>query len=347
MIGGVPIRKAVTAAWVGLIVGLPLAAAPQQSTWTLPGGRGVLQALAGDSAVADAALAALERQGSLPGLPDYLPRGVTLQFADTPEEFSALAGGRVPEWSAGLAIPAESRIVIPLFRAPGRSRRDATSRVLRHEWAHLGLHQYLEPLRIPRWFSEGYAQWASGWNRGDVWRLRVLVALGRTPSLNSLSLRFPVEAGSAEVAYLLSATMVEYLVDTSGEEGLEIFLARWKEVGRFDEALARTYGFTPGRLESAWQRWMKERYGVIHVFSSSGLGWGMLAALLLLLFRIRRRRDREAMARLRAGDVPPAPSYWLGDPGSSIIVTPGAAGNVNPGEIEAPPNRQLPPDDPR
>ena len=331
---------------VGLLVGSPVAGVPQQSSWPLPDGRGVLQAPDGDSAVARAALDALDRQGRLPGLPDSLPTGVTLHFASTPEEFSALAGGRVPEWSAGLAIPSESRIVIPLFRAPGRSRQDATSRVLRHEWAHLGLHQYLDPLRIPRWFSEGYAQWASGWDRSDVWRLRVLVALGRTPSLNSLSLRFPVESGSAEVAYLLSATMVEYLVETSGEEGLEIFLARWKEVGRFDEALARTYGFTPGRLESAWQRWIKERYGVIHVFSSSGLGWGMLALMLLLLFRIRRGRDREAMARLRAGEVPPSPTYWLGDAGSSIIWSPGDAGNVNPGEAEPPADRRMPPDEP-
>lgn len=281
---------------------------------------------ASDSAIARAALATLERQIDLPGLPAGLPTGVTLQFAPTPEAFSQLAGGRVPDWSAGLAIPSESRIVLPLFRAPGRSRGDATDRVLRHEWAHLGLHQYLDPLRVPRWFSEGYAQWASGWDRTDIWRLRVLVALGRTPSLDSLSLRFPTGARSAEAAYLISATMVEFLIETSGEEGLEIFLARWKEVGRFDEALARTYGFTPGRLESAWQKWIKQRYGVIQVFSSSGVGWGMLALLLLLLFRIRRTRDREAMARLRATEPPPAPTYWLPHTGPSIIVDTGLDG---------------------
>ena len=297
--------------------GAPLELSAQESPlgpdvvrWTLPDGRGTISGLASDSALAAALIAELERSHRLPGLPDSLPTGVDVVLARDEATFLRAAGGLPPEWSAGIAIPAESRIVIPLWDGANRNRLDLVNRVMRHEWAHIGLHQHLGALRVPRWFSEGYAQWASGWDRGSAWRLRLLVAAGKTPPLDSLTLRFPEGAASAEVAYLLSATMIEYLVDESGEDGLGRFLERWKADGRFEDALALTYGLTPTRLEVAWKRWLHDRYGWLYILGNSGAGWGMLALLLVALVRIRRRRDREGMARLRADEAEAEVEWW-------------------------------------
>jgi len=165
-----------------------------------------------DSLVARATVRALEEAPALPGLPAGLPTGVTAVLAHSPAAFDAFTGGRVPEWRAGVAIPALGLMVIPAgegTRVLGAEGR----RVLRHEWAHLGLAQYLGPARIPRWFDEGYAQWVSGgWDASEAWRLRVSLAFGTVPSLDSLTLAWPRDRAGAGTAYLLAASAVAYVL---------------------------------------------------------------------------------------------------------------------------------------
>jgi len=252
----------------------------------------------------------LEGLPALPGLPDSLPRGLSLFIAPDQPSFDSLTGGLVPEWGAGVAIPDLGRIVIPGFGSR-RTRGWDEVRVLRHEWAHLGLHQYLPGLQVPQWFDEGYAGWAAGgWNAGEGWRLRVAFAMGKTPPLDSLALAWPRDRASADLAYLLSATAVEYLIRESGERGLRLFLDRWKAEGRFDAAMRGVYGLTLGQFEEDWKVYVRKRYGWLFFLSHSSIFWLTLTFALLVLVRIRRGRDREGLARLRAGEPPDQPAYW-------------------------------------
>ena len=187
--------------------------------------------------------------------------------------------------------------------------------MLRHEWAHLGMYEYLDGLVVPRWFGEGYAEWAAGWDRSEAWRLRLLMATGQAPPLDSLTLGFPRDAASAGAAYLLAATAVEYLVQESGERGLELFLGRWRETRSFEGALRATYGVTAEQFEEDWRAHVKDRYGWLLLLSHSMLLWTALAGASLVLLRVRRRRDRERLARLRAVEAPDLPSFWLGGEG--------------------------------
>ncbi len=254
----------------------------------------------------------LEELPPLPGLPSDYPTGLSVYVAPDQSSFDALTGGSVPEWGAGVAIPSQNRIVMPGF-GPQRTRGWSEARVLRHEWAHLGLHQFLEGLRIPQWFDEGYAEWASGgWSASEGWRLRVAFALGQAPELDSLALSWPRDRASADLAYLLSATAVEYLIEESGQRGLRIFLERWREEGNFDTALRGVYGLTLGQFEEDWKGYVRKRYGWLFVLSHSSVFWLTLAVALLLMARTRRGRNREAMARLRAGEPPDQPDYWTG-----------------------------------
>lgn len=264
----------------------------------------------GDSLRAAGVREIIRAYRELPALPDSVPSGVTVYLAPSEAALDSLTGGSVPEWGAGVAIPGRRAMVIPAYparRTLGWSER----RVVRHEWAHLGLHQHLGELRAPRWLDEGYAEWASGgWDAGEAWKLRLALAAGRTPPLDSLTLTWPVERGSAEIAYFLSATAVEYLIRESGERGLELFLRRWREGGSFEAALRRTYGVTSAQLEEDWRKYVESRYGWLTVLSNSVVSWGVLGLLLLALYWIRRRRDRERMARLRATEPPERPDWW-------------------------------------
>jgi hypothetical protein len=260
----------------------------------------------------------LEGLPPLAGLPSGYPRGVVAYIAPDSSAFDSLVGGTVPEWGAAVAVPELDRMVVPR-EARRRTRGWAEARMLQHEWAHLGLHQYLPGLRVPRWFDEGYAEWASGgWNPTQGWRLRAAFALGRATPLDSLVLDWPRDRSSAELAYLLSATAVEYLVGESGERGLRIFLEAWKEGGSFPEALRRVYGVTPDQFEEDWKKYVRRKYGWLFVLSHSSVFWLTLTLALLFMVRIRRGRDREAMARLRATEPPDEPAFWEEEGGGDL-----------------------------
>ena len=252
----------------------------------------------------------LERRPVLPAIPPGHPTVAIIFLAPDQERWESLTGGQAPHWGAGVAIPSRARIVMPVFQTPWDGFQSEAG-TIRHEWAHLGLHDYLSGLRIPRWFDEGYAQWASGsWNVQEAWRLRLILAGGQAPPLDSLTLSWPADRASAQVAYLLSATALHYLVEGSGTRGLELFLERWRESGSFEDSFRRTYGITTGTFERQWLEHVKRRYGFVLILGQSVVFWLLLGVGLLVLFRIRRRRDRERMARLRAEEMPELPAYW-------------------------------------
>jgi hypothetical protein len=272
-------------------------------------------------------LALLEAHARLPGIPEGIPSRAEIILAPDQATWDQVTGGQVPHWGAGVAIPSLGRIVIPLFRNPW-SGSGSEDRTLLHEWAHLGLHESLEGLRIPRWFDEGYAQWASGgWDRESMWKLRLALARGDAPPLTALTLEWPRDRVDAELAYGLSASAVAFLVESSGPVGMERLLERWRETGDFEPAFRTTFGWTPGQFELRWVEHVRRRYGWILFLSETVFIWGTLAVGLLLLFGVRRRRDRARLEQLRGAEAEePSPSGWWTPLGGAKAPPPTDAG---------------------
>ena len=211
---------------------------------------------------------------------------------------------------AGVADPGAGIIVLPTFDWE-RTPPSTLYQTLRHELAHVALQRYLGAARTPRWFTEGYAQWAAGeWDWDSAWRLRLAILGGRAPPLDSLTLEWPVAETDARIAYLLAASAVSYLVDSSGERGLRIFLRRWRDEVDFDRAFRATYGVTLGQFEEDWRKHVRDTYGWPVLLTHSLVLWLVAAILLLLLYAVRRRRDRAKLARLRATEPPDDPAFW-------------------------------------
>ncbi len=326
-------RGAVSLALALLVAAAALGRLPAQVPETLAGerygslsgARARIHFAGSDSLVAERVLALIDGQAPLPGLPASVPSGVTAVLTHRPEAFDELTGGIVPEWRAGVALPELKMFVVPSGEGP-RVLDAEGRRTLRHEWAHLGLHEYLGDLRVPRWFDEGYAQWASGgFDASEAWRLRVVLALGNAPAFDSLTLRWPAAREQARTAYLLSASALAYLLEASGERGLALFLERWRAERSFDVALVRTFGVTPGQFEEDWKAHARSRYGWLLVLTRSTASWLFLALVLLAMARVRRRRNREKMARLRATEPPDRPDYWVDEHGPAAP-SPGVGG---------------------
>lgn len=248
----------------------------------------------------------------LPGLPpDVLePEGADVWLAPSAALWDSITGGGVPHWGVGVADTDRGVIVLPTYdweRTPPHTVRTT----LRHELAHVALQRWLGDARMPRWFTEGYAQWAAGeWTFDSAWRLRLALFGDRAPPLDSLTLQWPRGEAEARIAYLLSASAIAYLVNRSGEHGLRVLLDRWRATSDFDAAFRSTYGLTMGQFEEDWRAHVKQRYGWTVLLGQSLFFWLVAAVLLLVLMVIRRRRDRARLAELRATEPPDMPAYW-------------------------------------
>jgi hypothetical protein len=185
-------------------------------------------------------------------------------------------------------------------------------RVLRHELAHVALQRYVGDFQVPRWFTEGYATWAAGQlDTNAGWLLRLAFLTGRAPPLDSLTLDWPTLTTDARIAYLLSASVIGYLHDNGGDRVMRVFLEHWREIGGFERALFDTYGLSFAQLEGYWSADVRRRYGWLTFAAQSVVIWAFTALLVIGMFVLRRRHNRERLARLRSMELPDDPEYWV------------------------------------
>lgn len=260
----------------------------------------------GQRALAEEVLATATLPLEMPGFGTVTaPDSTRIFVAPDAARFRELTGGRAPEWAGAVAFPQARVIVLPGYPVPGVDRTPAVT--IRHEIAHLVTNARL-PQPVPRWFDEGMAELASGsWDVESAWKLRLAIALGRAPALDSLALGWPVGAERARLAYLLSATAVQHVAERGGERGFRLLLRNWQRDGSLDASVRSTFGMTMGQLEDEWRAAVRSRYGWLQGLAASGLVWMVAAALVLLAWIPRRRRNRTKMDEMKAEErmLPP------------------------------------------
>ncbi len=278
--------------FLALLGAQPPVALPQE----VRAGAFVFRFWPGQERLAETLALTVQPPPAMPGLPaDILAAGeIVIYLPPDRKAFESLAPG-APDWSAGLAFPEGDRIVLPTFNYRAGAQLVT---VLRHELAHVALGRYLGPV-APRWFHEGYAQFAAGsWRAENAWSLRVAIFLGRFPSLQSLSLDFQRNRLNVEHAYLLSYTVVEYLHRLGGPDGFAALLERWRSTGDLDRALRTTYGITLGQFERLWRQDVSSRFGWLLVLGQTAVYWTLLTILLLVMGYFKKRRNRHKLAAL-------------------------------------------------
>lgn len=216
---------------------------------------------------------------------------IRLVIATDAEAFGRLAGGRNPEWAAGLVLERGRTILLDkrYLRDLGQS-----GTLLRHELAHVLLDRRARGGGLPRWFHEGYAQLRAGeWSPEHLWRLGRAAWTGSAIPLGELERGFPSGGPRAELAYAESLAAVQALArDGAGWARLLEAL----EAGRpFAEALRQSQGETPaafyarfdGTLMPSFRRWTL-LFGTAPLF--------FVLALLYVVAAWRRRRQRRVAA---------------------------------------------------
>ena len=211
------------------------------------------------------------------------------------------AGPGVPEWGVALAFP-ESRRVIIQGRTAGSAAGDPLE-TLRHELAHLALHERLGN-RPPRWFDEGYASVAAHeWRRDDVLATNVALALRGAPAFEQLEASFTGGATTAQSAYALSYRAVAEMASLDPERGLTLFFRYWESGKSLDAAMRQAFGMTLSGFEREFQSRVRRRYGALALFADLTLVFLVTGLALLPFFVARRARDRRRLRDMLAADA--------------------------------------------
>ena len=233
-----------------------------------------------------------------PGLGLRTPGPLQLIVVPDGRLLDSLSTGRAPAWGAAVALPAARTILL-------RADRDDVYGTLRHELAHLALHQVVKG-SVPLWFDEGYASWAAGeWDRLGVLDLNLAVVRGAVPDLRSLDGALRGSASTADAAYALAVSAVTELARRNPSGSLAPLLQRLEAGEDFDAAVLATTGLTLSQYDTEWRRTIRRRYSFATWLLAGG-GWGLLAFSMWALVRVRRRADLPRRAALDEGwEIPP------------------------------------------
>jgi hypothetical protein len=260
-------------------------------------GRFTVGAAPHDAVLARSLLTSAVSRDSFPWLPRPSAR-VLILIAPDRRRFAELIGPHAPEYGAAIAIPAEQRIVMQGSRA-GSDAGDPRV-VLRHELAHLALHEAMGDVPS-RWFDEGYASFAAGeWGREEVIATNVALAWKGVPSLEALDSAFYGGAARASGAYALAHRAVVELAALDRDRGLTLFFRYWRDSRDLDIALRKAFTLTQAQFEERWRRLTRRRYGALAIFADFTVAAVILVFLLVPLHLARRKRNKERLALMSA-----------------------------------------------
>lgn len=259
-----------------------------------------------------------ERPLEWPGIGRRAPPPFLLVLAEDSAALARLTRGRAPGWGAGVALPAVRTILL-------RADLPDLEQTLRHEVGHLILRTAVHT-RLPLWFDEGYAAWASGEvERSLALELNLAVASGRIPDLDQLDGMLRGSARTADLAYALAASAVEEIARRQPPGGLERLINRLGAGESFPQALEAATGLTPDRFEVAWRRSLRRRFSLLTWLVAGGM-WTLIGFSLAGLVWYRRERDRARRLALDigwelgaettpSGEAPPETGSQPVDPG--------------------------------
>jgi hypothetical protein len=160
----------------------------------------------------------------------------------------------VQDWAGGLAFSDYNTI---LLGVPPNLAETWGSDTIRHELAHLVIGQFGRSCvggHRPTWLEEGLATFAEGEpDEGILDYIEQGIEDNSFEPVRSLNGSFPAHSEGANAAYSQSYSLVDFLLETQGQEALQAYILELAAAESYDDALEDVYGFNADGLELAWR----------------------------------------------------------------------------------------------
>jgi hypothetical protein len=157
-----------------------------------------------------------------------------------------------PSWVGGQAYPEENIVIL------GTSGSDAQwdQHTVIHELTHVVVGHFTFSCLggIPQWLNEGLAVYSEGpLDSQFQGPLDTAAKTDTLLSVRSISGSFSEVANRADLSYAESYSIVNYLIETYGQNKMMTLLAAFRDGATVDQALMQTYGFNIDGLEAQWR----------------------------------------------------------------------------------------------
>ena len=153
-----------------------------------------------------------------------------------------------------------------------------------HEYTHHIISEGYQ-MRFPEWLGEGVATYESGdelKNFPAYNKFKKIAAKNELISLKKMWLFDLLEDNEIDLAYIESYTVIEYIINTYGYDGLIEILTARKENPHMDEVIEDALGISFEEFELGWMSFVKEKYGQpLYELYLYDLFYLIVAALLL------------------------------------------------------------------
>ena len=196
------------------------------------------------------------------------------------------------------ALPHKQLVVLDMSRLDQPSADLYAT--LKHEYAHLVLHQAIDHRRLPRWLDEGTAQWVSdGLSEYLPALQRALLpqaaAAGRLFDLGDLAETFPHDDQGLQLAYEQSRSFVNYLVRRFGDDALRLLLQSLAAGASPGQAFEEALGVRLSAVEAEWRHGLRRPSSWLASLAGHVYGLLFFAAAIVTVgayWRFRRRKRR-------------------------------------------------------
>ncbi|MDD5590532.1 MAG: peptidase MA family metallohydrolase [Dehalococcoidales bacterium] len=161
------------------------------------------------------------------------------------------------EWTGGVAFTRYGIMAIGI--AP--EKLDWGRKAIAHELTHLVIHQAtLNPYNtIPTWLDEGLAMSSEGPLSAPFNSyLDRAISENSLISVQSLASPFSAYTDAASLSYAQSYRLVEFLIDSYGQDKMFDLLKTFQAGSTYDGALLKVYGFDMDGLDYLWQDWVTQ-----------------------------------------------------------------------------------------
>ncbi len=205
--------------------------------------------------VSNAANRTLVRLFEQYGLATTKPMNIVVYAND--RDFTGAMRPNSADWIGGVAYSGLSLIIVQLD--PVSSANREIGRMIPHEVAHVVIHHaasnpYNSP---PPWLDEGLATWIQ--ETPDTRLAPILdraVREGRLIPVPALRSSFPLDPDQAMLSYAQSVSVVEFLVETYGDETTGRLVTIYQDEVTHNQALEQVLGMSIEELDAAWKVWL-------------------------------------------------------------------------------------------